>query len=58
MLAPKSYAFKVPHTAENDYFLQPQAHEAVIALYKGRHTQHRFTVRTSCQTPVPGGLHN
>lgn len=29
MLAPKSYPFEFPHTAENDYFLQPQAHEAV-----------------------------
>lgn len=29
MLALKSYAFKFPHTAENDYFSQPQAHEAV-----------------------------
>lgn len=29
MLALKKYAFKFPHTAESDYFLQPQAHEAV-----------------------------
>lgn len=29
MLALKSYALKFPHPAENYYFLQPEAHEAV-----------------------------
>lgn len=29
MLAPKSYAFRFPHTAENNSFLQSQAHDTV-----------------------------